>query len=295
MGIRTDSDVTAESILKLLKLPDLLSILNALLGFSAILLVLEGISGTERALKNAIVLILLAVVVDGLDGMVARNVECSPIGTYLDTLADMLSFGVAPAIVVYVLITDYLGVSSPHVNVVLVFCGAYVISGMLRLARFNANLFLCGAPPYDPAIAVSARVPASLKGSVRAYRKALPEEESNDFIGFPITGGAIFLASFMLLVIELEFPSYSSASLLVGIMGILCFLMTSRIRYRTIRDKRIAVPVGIVFLTFFFFYILSLQFIYPALAVVTLAIAYICSPLFLLCLYLNKHTLNKHA
>ncbi|MDI6811279.1 MAG: CDP-alcohol phosphatidyltransferase family protein [archaeon] len=260
MERRTDSTLNTASILKLIKLPDLLSVLNALLGFSAILLVLGGISVTERAIKNALVLILLAAVVDGLDGMVARNVECSPLGVYLDSLADMLSFGVAPAIIVYVLIKDYLGVSSPHVDVVLAFCGAYVISGMLRLARFNANLFL--------------------------GRKALPKERKNDFIGFPITGSATFLASFMLLAIELEFPPYSSAFLLVGLMGILCFLMTSRIRYRSIRDKRLVIPVGIVFFTFFFFSILSLQFIYLALAVVALTTVYMCSPL----LYLDKRT-----
>ncbi|MDI6886885.1 MAG: CDP-alcohol phosphatidyltransferase family protein, partial [archaeon] len=224
-----------------------------LLGFSAIVLVRGGISVTERAIKNALVLILLAAVVDGLDGMVARNIECSPLGVYLDSLADMLSFGVAPAIIVYVLIKDYLAVSSTHVDVVLAFCGAYVISGMLRLARFNANLFL--------------------------GRKALPKERNNDFIGFPITGSATFLASFMLLAIELEFPPYSNASLLIALMGILCFLMTSRIRYRTIRDKRLVIPVGIVFFTFFFFSILSLQFIYLALAVVALTTVYMCSPL----------------
>jgi phosphatidylserine synthase len=265
MDIRTDSP----SILKLIKLPDLFSVLNALLGFSAILLVLGGVSVTERAIKDALVLILLAAVVDGLDGMVARNVECSPLGVYLDSLADMLSFGVAPAIVVYVLVTDHLAVSAPHVTVVLALCGAYVISGILRLARFNANLFLCGAPPHDPA------------SPVRAYRKALPKERKNDFVGFPITGSATFLASFMLLAIELEVPPYSNAFLLIALMGMLCFLMTSRIRYRTIRDKRIVIPVGIVFLTFFFFYILSLQFIYPALAVVILTAFYMCSPLFL--------------
>ncbi|MBE0515894.1 MAG: CDP-alcohol phosphatidyltransferase family protein [Methanophagales archaeon] len=273
MDIRTDSP----SILRLIKLPDLLSVLNALLGFSAILLVLGGVSVTERALKNALVLILLAAVVDGLDGMVARTIECSPLGVYLDSLADMLSFGVAPAIVVYVLITDYSAVSAPHGDVVLALCGAYVISGMLRLARFNANLFL--------------------------ERKALPKEETNssfstgslvekervtntDFIGFPITGAATFLASFVLLAIELEVPPYSSASLLIALMGILCFLMTSRIRYRSIRDKRLVLPVGIVFLTFFFFSILALQFIYLALAVVAVTTVYMCSPL----LYLDKRT-----
>jgi CDP-diacylglycerol--serine O-phosphatidyltransferase len=260
MDIRTDRDVTTASILRLIKLPDLLSILNALLGFSAILLVLGGVSVTERAIKNALVLILLAAVVDGLDGMVARTIESSPLGVYLDSLADMLSFGLAPAIVVYVFIADYLAVSAPHVEVVLALCGAYVISGMLRLARFNTK-------------------ESFIKETRFSFSTGfLLEKEKVYFVGFPITGSATFLASFMLLAIELEVPPYSNASLLIALLGILCLLMTSRIRYRTIRDKRIVIPVGIVFLMFFFFYILSLQFIYPTLVVVILTAFYMCSP-----------------
>ena len=252
---RTERDVTSEGILKLIKLPDLLSVLNALLGFSALVLVLGGISVTDRALKNALVVILLAAVVDGLDGLVARNVEHSALGTYLDSLADMISFGLAPALVVYVLTTDYVAVPPSHGEVVLAFCGAYVICGMLRLARFNANLFL--------------------------GRKALPKERKNDFVGFPITGSATFLASFLLMAIELELPRTSSIFLLVGLMALLCVLMISRIRYRNLRDKRLVIPVGILFITLFFLYLFSVKFIYPVIAVVILTAFYICSPLFL--------------
>ncbi len=251
-----EANFSDECILRLIKLPDLLSVLNALLGFSAILFVLADVSGgvsvSEKAIKNALVLILVAAVVDGLDGMVARNVECSPLGKYLDSLADMLSFGVAPAIVVYALLRTYFVYvhASAYAHVTLALCGAYVISGLLRLARFNAKSF---------------------------FREE--KVSSNDFEGFPITGSAIFLASFMLVFIELHLPFYPYSYLLIGLMGILCFLMTSRIRYRNIRDKRIGIPVGIVFFTLFLFYIFSLQFIYPALAVVTLTTFYILSPL----------------
>jgi archaetidylserine synthase len=253
--MRTNStiNINTASMLTLIKLPDLLSILNALFGFTAILLVLDGTSVTENAFKNALVLILLAAVVDGLDGLVARNIECSPLGGYLDSLADVLSFGVAPAIVAYALIKTYFEVPSTHINVVLAFCGAYVVSGMLRLARFNANLFV--------------------------ERTTLPKDRSSYFDGFPITSSAIFLASFMLLAIELQFPSSSSVPLLTGLLGMLCLLMTSRIRYKKLRDKRIAIPVGIVFFTLFVFYIFSLAFVYSALLVFILTAFYMCSPL----------------
>ena len=248
MGTEKNSTINSESILKLIKMPDLLSICNALLGFTAIILVLTSVS--EEAIKNALVLILVAAVIDGLDGMVARTIECSPLGKYLDSLADMISFGVAPAIVAYALLTNYLQVSYyMYVNVVLAFCGAYVICGLLRLARFDAN--------------------ASLESAQKGGRK--------DFVGFPITGGAIFLAAFMLLAVEAHISPCSS--ILIGLMCVLCILMTSRIRYRNIKDMRIVIPVGLVFLTLFIFYICSLQFVYPAVVILALTAIYICSPL----------------
>lgn len=249
MGTENDSTINSESILKLIKMPDLLSIVNALLGFTAIILVLTGVR--EEAIKNAVVLILVAAVIDGLDGMVARTIECSPIGKYLDSLADMISFGVAPAIVAYALLTHYLQVSYMCIDVVLAFCGAYVICGLLRLARFDAN--------------------ASLESAQKEGRK--------DFVGFPITGGAIFLASFMLLAVEIHLSPYTCSSILIVLMCVLCILMTSRIRYRNIRDIRIVIPLGIIFLTLFIFYIFSLQFVYPAVVIVALTAIYICSPL----------------
>lgn len=254
METRNDSNIiNTESILKVIKLPDLLSICNALFGFTAILFVLGGVS--EKAIKNALVLILVAAVVDGLDGVVARNIECSPLGKYLDSLADMLSFGVAPAIVVYVLLKNYF---PDYAYVTLAFCGAYVISGMLRLARFDATLERRTSP----------------------NELRFEKEIKKDFEGFPITGGAIFLASFMLVFIELQLPFYSYSILLIVLMGIVCFLMTSRIRYRNIKDKRIVIAVGLIFFTLFFFYIfyLPLPFVYPAAIIAALTTFYICSP-----------------
>ncbi|HJH26958.1 MAG TPA: hypothetical protein C5S37_09375 [Methanophagales archaeon] len=241
-----ETNFSDESILKLIKLPDLLSVLNALLGFTAILFVLH--KANASAIENALVLILAAAVVDGLDGVVARKIGCSPIGKYLDSLADMVSFGVAPAIVTYVLLNDYLHVYV-YTYITLALCCAYVISGMLRLARFDAKPFF--------------------------------QKEKGYFEGFPITMAAISLASFMLVFIELPLKFYPYFFLLIALMGVLCGLMTSRIRYRNRRDKRIAIPAGIIFFTLFFFYIFSLPFVYPAAIIFVLTASYIISPFFL--------------
>jgi len=225
------------NILKLIKLPDLISICNALLGFLAILLVLSG--GSE-ALKDALVVILSAAVIDGLDGLVARRIESSHMGRYLDSLADMVSFGTAPAILAFVLINDRLMTAV---------CSAYLICGELRLARFDARA--AGATTGDMDV---------------------------DFEGLPITGSAVVLASFMLLALELHLHLVSSL-FLSFLMAALCILMTSRIRYRNLRDMRIVIPLGCIFFALILFYALhSPLFIYPTAIITALAALYICSP-----------------
>jgi len=225
------------NILKLIKLPDLISICNALLGFLAILLVLSG--GSE-ALKDALVVILSAAVIDGLDGLVARRIESSHMGRYLDSLADMVSFGTAPAILAFVLINDRLMIAV---------CSAYLICGELRLARFDARA--AGATTGDMDV---------------------------DFEGLPITGSAVVLASFMLLALELHLHLVSSL-FLSFLMAALCILMTSRIRYRNLRDMRIVIPLGCIFFALILFYALhSPLFIYPTAIITALAAFYICSP-----------------
>jgi len=220
------------NILKLIKLPDLISICNALLGFLAILLVVSG----GRALEeDALVVILSAAVIDGLDGLVARRIERSHMGRYLDSLADMVSFGTAPAILAFVLTNDQLMTAV---------CSAYMICGGLRLARFDAM--------------------------------ATAGDMDVDFEGLPITGSAVFLASFMLLALELHPVNSLFLSFL---MAALCILMTSRIRYRNLRDMRIVIPLGCIFFALILFYALrSPLFIYPAAIITGLAALYICSP-----------------
>ena len=231
------------NILKLIKLPDLISICNALLGFLAILLVLSG--GSE-ALKDALVVILSAAVIDGLDGLVARGIESSHMGRYLDSLADIVSFGTAPAILAFMFLNDHLMTAV---------CSAYLICGGLRLARFDAMA------------EAGARAAGATTGDMDV-----------DFEGLPITGSAVFLASFMLLALELHLHLVSSL-FLSFLMAALCILMTSRIRYRNLRDMRIVIPLGCIFFALILFYALhSPLFIYPTAIITALAALYICSP-----------------
>jgi len=79
-------------ILGLVRLPDVVSILNASLGYASIMAASEGRFASSAAL------IIAAMAADGIDGFVARKVGDGPLGTQIDSLADLLSFGAAPAL-----------------------------------------------------------------------------------------------------------------------------------------------------------------------------------------------------
>ncbi len=115
------------NILKLIKLPDLVTIVNALLGFVALLMVASG------EISSAAIIILIAALVDGLDGFIARNIENGIFGVNLDSFADFISFGIVPAMAGYMLINEI----NPYIASG--FTAAYLTCGMLRLARFNIS------------------------------------------------------------------------------------------------------------------------------------------------------------
>lgn len=106
-------------------LPSLMTLGNLLCGFYAIILALRG------EFEKACFFILLAGFFDMLDGRVARMTQTtSQFGIEFDSLADAVSFGVAPALMVYLYTQQSVG---------WIFVGLYVCSGILRLARFNVK------------------------------------------------------------------------------------------------------------------------------------------------------------
>ncbi|HIH86822.1 MAG TPA: CDP-diacylglycerol--serine O-phosphatidyltransferase [Methanosarcinales archaeon] len=117
-----------ESIYRLIKLPDLVTLINALLGFTAILMMVQSPSNA----CHASILIILAVIADGLDGAIARSMEYGLLGENLDSLADVISFGLAPAVIAYAILAPQ------YHNLICVVGGAFLACGILRLARFNA-------------------------------------------------------------------------------------------------------------------------------------------------------------
>jgi len=108
-----------------LKLADFVTLLNALCGTGAILLLLNEFT------YIAPILVLIGAVADGLDGHIARCISSSDIGDNLDSLADVVSFGLAPIVILY----SFNGEKGAYL-LAAALC-FYFLCGLLRLARFN--------------------------------------------------------------------------------------------------------------------------------------------------------------
>jgi len=122
--------------------PNLVTSLAACAGITSISLSSEG------RFEHALVAILIACVCDGMDGRVARLLNASSkLGAELDSLADFVNFGVAPAMFMYFWMTGgpmhVLGgaaVPSPLIRIVLCCALYYALCDCFRLARFNTML-----------------------------------------------------------------------------------------------------------------------------------------------------------
>ena len=121
------------SLLRTFALADLLTLGNASCGTASILLAMQYVaSGDRTAMGWAMGLLPVALVLDVLDGHVARwRRKSSPLGADLDSLADIVSFGVAPAAVAFAL-----GMRGGIDALVLLY---FVACGISRLARFNVT------------------------------------------------------------------------------------------------------------------------------------------------------------
>ena len=109
-------------------LPNMLTLIGVCIGLTSIRFALDG------KFEFAIIAIIFAALIDGLDGRIARLIKgTSKVGKELDSLTDMISFGVAPAFIMYFWNLNTLGRFGWLV------CLIYVICVALRLARFNVN------------------------------------------------------------------------------------------------------------------------------------------------------------
>ncbi|KJS22567.1 MAG: CDP-diacylglycerol--serine O-phosphatidyltransferase [Clostridiaceae bacterium BRH_c20a] len=107
-------------------IPNIVTLANLLLGIVSLIYTMDS------KYQLAAIAILLAMVLDGMDGKIARKLDVtSNFGKELDSLCDLVSFGVAPALLVYSSILQDMGHIGLIIAVIFALCGA------VRLARFN--------------------------------------------------------------------------------------------------------------------------------------------------------------
>ncbi len=187
-------------------LPALLTVGNIFCGY----LSLEAAIGQQ--LVRAAELVFLAIILDGLDGLVARMTRTtSAFGEQLDSLADVISFGVSPALLVY------RWALSDFNRLGLVVSFLFVVCGAARLARFNVQVHIVD----------------------RRY-----------FVGLPIPAAAGTLCAFVWLHPE-PFAGHEVKAVFLPVTVLLSFLMVSTFRYRSskdvdLRSRRSAILVPLV-------------------------------------------------
>ena len=196
-------------------LPNLMTAGNLLCGFLALTFIVQVVpdsTGSEGPvfseadidkIKNALWLILGAFVFDGLDGRIARLIgKESPFGLQFDSLADIISFGAAPAFLMQRVILHDFNVEIERLG--LVVASVYLLCGALRLARYNCL-------------------------------SAMPNSgNSREFLGFPIPASAAMVASLTMFLIWLEeknLPTSSWRRVLLALLVFLSVMMVSEVKY----------------------------------------------------------------
>lgn len=147
-------------------IPNLFTTGNICAGFLAILFIFKG------QIILACWLILIANLFDIFDGKIARITKStSDFGIQFDSLSDLVSFGISPAILIYSLLLKY-----PHSRIILVVVSLYVVCGALRLARFNTQAKSSGKKSFTGLpIPAAGSLIASFVLIVNSYNLALPK------------------------------------------------------------------------------------------------------------------------
>jgi len=200
--------------LKIYFLPNVLTGANLFCGFVALTKIVQwdAASGKFTDIKVALLFILMACIFDLLDGRVARMGGAeSPFGREFDSLADIISFGAAPAFLVYRIVLKDVFVN--HQEVGWFISSIYLLCGAFRLARFNCLATQAGSGG------------------------------GKEFLGFPIPAAAGLVSSLTLFMMWLDDNGYLDDRfsqskwryLLPILMLFLSWMMVSEVKYPTFK------------------------------------------------------------
>jgi CDP-diacylglycerol--serine O-phosphatidyltransferase len=241
-------------------LPSLFTVGNIAAGFFSITQTMAALTDAGNAhthLDWAAIAILFAIPFDALDGRIARMTNtCSEFGKELDSLADAITFGVAPSLLALIWGFHFLPDSiNPQLHEHLLYAGAFIcflflIGGVSRLARFNIS--------HDP-------LPRNPGRPDRKY-----------FVGMPIPAAAGLLAATVHFEWGIPVEAWWVALIWLGIVGVSGFLMVSTWRFWS--GKEISFSRRHSFRTLFFIAIvLFLTFRFSQVVMFFMALVYMFS------------------
>ena len=230
-------------------LPNLFTTGNLFCGFWAI------ISVFHEKFEYAAYAILLASVFDDLDGKVARlSGATSKFGVQYDSLADLVSFGIAPALL------TFSWALRPYGKFGWLAAFLFVVCGALRLARFNVQ---------------------SASGEVKYFK------------GLPIPAAALMIALTILLYLELIETGWVKDIAVLAMIYILAFLMVSNIRYFSFKELDLAKrkPFSIFIFIILSMIVIIMQ---PVIVLFIFALAYVFSgPVMMIRAWRKRRVLRK--
>jgi CDP-diacylglycerol---serine O-phosphatidyltransferase len=176
-------------------LPNLLTVSGLFFGFYSIIASIKG------DFENAAWAILMSAVFDALDGWVARLTKStSRFGVEMDSLSDLVCFGVAPAVLFYI------WALAPFKRWGWVGAFLFVVCGALRLARFNVQM----------------------AGS-----------EKKHFTGLPIPGGAAVIATFVIFHKDVIGGQPDNNILILVMIYVVALLMISTVKFHSIKELNV--------------------------------------------------------
>lgn len=246
-------------------LPTLFTAGNVFFGFYALIETFQGAMQTAQGVGaasqhfvKAALAIGLAVFLDGLDGRIARMTNTvSDFGREMDSLADVIAFGIAPAALAFVWgvqFVDQTGMPPKffeHLNGAGYFCAfLFLLCGAMRLARFNIQK---NPMPRNPG---------------RPDRKY--------FVGMAIPSGAAVVASIVYACDGTPLRAWTWSAAWMALLALISFLMVSTWRYPSFKDlslMRPRSPITLVLIGSVIF----LVWRFPQAALLTVSVAYMLS------------------
>ena len=216
-------------------LPNTLTLIGVCIGLSSIKFALDA------KYELAIIAVIFAALIDGLDGRIARLIKgTSKVGKELDSLTDVISFGVAPAFIIYFWHLNNLGKFG------WLLCLIYVVCVALRLARFNVS------------------------------SNEEPSWRDNFFEGIPSpAGGILILMPLIYSLSEFKFINFNIKLTVPFLFVIISFLLISK--FPTYSLKKIIVPRNLtIFLLFGIVLFFGLLLIYPFKIMFLFSLIYLC-------------------